>query len=784
MPGINDAETIRILVATDNHVGYNERDPIRGDDSWKSFHEIMCLAKERDVDMVLLAGDLFHENKPSRKSMYQVMRSIRMNCFGDKPCELEMLSDASESFQGAFNHVNYEDMDMNIAIPIFSIHGNHDDPSGEGHLAALDLLQVSGLLNYYGRTPESDKIEIKPVLLQKGRTKLALYGMSNVRDERLFRTFRDGKVKFFQPSVQKDDWFNLMSVHQNHHAYTETGYLPENFLPGFMDLVIWGHEHECLIDPHLNPETKFHVMQPGSSVATSLVPGEAVAKHVSIVSVTGREFKSESIRLKTVRPFVMREIVLSEEKGAQKLARKDNNRTEVTRFLMSIVEELIEEAHAQWREMHGEPDEGDEESQEVPLPLVRLRVETSTPEGGVYECENPQRFSNRFVGKVANVNDVVQFHRKKKTATSRKTDAHINEAATSNLSALDTVKVEQLVKEFLASQSLSILPQNSFSDAVAQFIDKDDKHAMEMFVNESLEGQVKHLMSLDRDADDMDDEERAHSSLVTAMEKYRTQMETTFSKGSRKRTTGGKKRFKPKPDNWDSEFDGSWEDQPGALIHSDKEGGDPAEEEAGEDGSAPARSRATTTTTRGRGRGRGAARGAAASSRVTTTRGTTAKGRKKKIVSDESASDNDVIMLDDAADGSEAAHVISDEDDDEDADDDSQALFVKQPRATATSRRGAKTTSTTPAAGRRGGHKAASPAPEAATVGGTAPRRAAARSAKPTQSTLNFSSQTSAPRSSRPTRTTRNVSVISDDNDDDDDDAFEPMQSSSSRRRR
>ena len=50
--------------------------------------------------MVLLAGDLFHENKPSRKSMYQVMRSLRMNCLGEKPCELEMLSDASEAFQG------------------------------------------------------------------------------------------------------------------------------------------------------------------------------------------------------------------------------------------------------------------------------------------------------------------------------------------------------------------------------------------------------------------------------------------------------------------------------------------------------------------------------------------------------------------------------------------------------------------------------------------------------------------------------------------------------------
>lgn len=114
-----------------------------------------------------------------------------------------------------FDHVNFEDEDINVAIPVFSIHGNHDDPTEEGRYAALDLLQMSGFVNYFGKTPESDNISVKPVLLQKGGTKLALYGLSNVRDERLFRTFRDHKVRFFQPSVQKNDWFNLMAVHQN-----------------------------------------------------------------------------------------------------------------------------------------------------------------------------------------------------------------------------------------------------------------------------------------------------------------------------------------------------------------------------------------------------------------------------------------------------------------------------------------------------------------------------------------------------------------------------------------
>ncbi|KAE8357044.1 Mre11 DNA-binding presumed domain-containing protein [Aspergillus coremiiformis] len=789
MPDLGDAETIRVLVSTDNHVGYNERDPIRGDDSWKSFHEVMCLARERDVDMVLLAGDLFHENKPSRKSIYQVMRSIRMNCLGDKPCELEMLSDASENFQGAFNHVNYEDLDINVAIPIFSIHGNHDDPSGEGHLAALDLLQVSGLLNYYGRTPESDNIQAKPVLLQKGRTKLALYGMSNVRDERLFRTFRDGKVKFYQPSIQKEDWFNLICVHQNHHAYTETGYLPENFLPEFLDLVIWGHEHECLINPRMNPETKFHVMQPGSSVATSLVPGEAVTKHVAIISITGREFKCEPIPLKTVRPFVMREIVLSEEKGAQKLARKENNRTEVTRFLMAIVEELIEQAKTEWLAMREDAEE--DEELEVPLPLVRLRVEISTPEGGSYDCENPQRFSNRFVGKVANVNDVVQFYRKKKNVTTRKKDDDIGEAAISHLSTLDTVKVEQLVREFLSAQSLSILPQNSFGDAVAQFIDKDDKHAMEMFVNESLESQIKHLMSLDRYNDDMDDEEVAQSSLQQAMEKYRTQMEDMFSRGIKKRSRG-KKRFKTKPDGWDTEFDGVWEDQPGALIHSENEG-DPVEEEAAEDGTGPTTTK--TTSTRGRGRGRGGRTAATTAARkATTTAKTTPTTSKKsapakttrgrrKALSDEEDEEDDVVMLDDDDEDETPAAPQALPDIDED--DDSQSLFVKQPSA-----RGRKAASSTAVTQRRG-RTAPSLAPSSNSVGGTATRRSnAIARGKQAQTTLNFTgSQTSAlgsqhkpTRSTRPSRTTRAPSVLSEEIDDDDSDAFEPAPTSRRRR--
>lgn len=398
-------------------MGYEERDPIRKDDSWRTFDEVMQVARTRDVDMVLLGGDLFHENKPSRKSMYQVIRSLRENCLGEKPCELEFLSDPQEVFDSTVRHVNYQDPDINISIPVFSIHGNHDDPSGDGHFCSLDLLQAAGLVNYFGRVPEADNIHVKPVLLQKGDTKLALYGLSNVRDERMHRTFRDNKIRFYRPNQHKEDFFNLLTLHQNHHAHTPTSYVSENMLPEFMDLVVWGHEHECIIDPQLNTITNTHIMQPGSSVATSLVPGEAVTKHVAILNITGRKFQVEKIPLRTVRPFVTEELVLATDKRFKGLEKKQDNRQEIAKRLTVIVEKMIEEAQEIWHSTHQRDDTHEDE--EPPLPLIRLKVEYTAPEGCKFEVENPQRFSNRFANRVANQNDVVYFYRKKKGTSSK-----------------------------------------------------------------------------------------------------------------------------------------------------------------------------------------------------------------------------------------------------------------------------------------------------------------------------------------------------------------------------
>lgn len=87
---------------------------------------------------------MFHDNKPSRKTLYKTMELIRRYCWGDRACHLSIQSDQSVHFPDRyvcenqfiilcrirFSIVNFEDPNINVSMPIFSIHGNHDDPSG------------------------------------------------------------------------------------------------------------------------------------------------------------------------------------------------------------------------------------------------------------------------------------------------------------------------------------------------------------------------------------------------------------------------------------------------------------------------------------------------------------------------------------------------------------------------------------------------------------------------------------------------------------------------------
>jgi len=176
-----------------------------------------------------------------------------------------------------------------------------------------------------------------------------------------------------------------------------TNYIPENFIPGFIDFVVWGHEHECKPEAdQLNNTTESDtkctmVLQPGSSVATQLQPGEAEAKHALILTVFKRNFKLDKIPLKTVRPFILNNVLVQEIlKGKSKNVTVEKA---LDAYLETRIKQLIRDAHDLLTGHELQPLE----------PLIRIRL-LHQDDTGLF---NPIRFSQKYVNKIANEDIVI-----------------------------------------------------------------------------------------------------------------------------------------------------------------------------------------------------------------------------------------------------------------------------------------------------------------------------------------------------------------------------------------
>lgn len=69
---------------------------------------------------------------------------------------------------------------------------------------------------------------------------------------------------------------DFMKVYRVKHGPQES--VPEGMFDDSIDLVVWGHEHDCRIIPEPVTGKSYSITQPGSSVATSLSDGESLEK--------------------------------------------------------------------------------------------------------------------------------------------------------------------------------------------------------------------------------------------------------------------------------------------------------------------------------------------------------------------------------------------------------------------------------------------------------------------------------------------------------------------------
>lgn len=78
---------------------------------------------------------------------------------------------------------------------------------------------------------------------------------------------------------ETSDCFNIFVMHQNRSPYSEHGYISQSKLPDFLNLVIWGHEHECRITPEHIPETTYYISQPGIKYFAQIIIQKIIYKN-------------------------------------------------------------------------------------------------------------------------------------------------------------------------------------------------------------------------------------------------------------------------------------------------------------------------------------------------------------------------------------------------------------------------------------------------------------------------------------------------------------------------
>ncbi|XP_063988207.1 double-strand break repair protein MRE11 [Diachasmimorpha longicaudata] len=498
----------KILVATDCHLGYEAKCKRAQEfDSIITFEEILKTAKDRNVDFVLLAGDLFHDAKPSQRIVLESMNLLKKYCTGNKAIPFEFLSNPEDIFPN--KAVNYEDPNLNISVPVFSIHGNHDNPSFES-TGTLDILMASGFINYFGKWNNLKEINVTPMIFQKGASLLAIYGLGNLTEQRLSRLLREGKVHFLRPS-NLDNCFNILVLHQNRARHAENEYIEEDRFPSWFHLIIWGHEHECRISPEeiqCREGGYYDICQPGSSVATSLSEGESVPKHIGLLFIEKDHYKMNAIKLKTVRPFIFRDIFLPEiiEKGYC-----DFSNEGIIEYIDDYILNTAIPAGVRMLSGHEE---------QPKKPLIRLRI-FYTQDNHVVDVS---QLSHKYSDLVSNVNDMILFKRYRKGQPKKVKNDHFDDITEDitecfqnrSNDPLEWTKTVQsgINKYFEKHESmLKVMSLAGLNEATHRFVIAGDDEAFAQVMEHQMKKSIDYLMTKDFEVN--------QESVMEELQKYR-----------------------------------------------------------------------------------------------------------------------------------------------------------------------------------------------------------------------------------------------------------------------
>lgn len=439
--------SFKIAIATDNHLGYQEKDFIRKNDSFLALEEVFEKTLNLDCDFLLLGGDLFHEHNPSKYSLNRALKLFDKFVIGDREIKFETITNNIK-----FNYLNPA---LKIKIPVFIIHGNHDDPSSDTNVSAINIMESANYLNYIICHHEEEKINVKPIILKKGSTLLAIYGIGNAKEERLNRMLKSNNVIFELPENEAK-CFCILVIHQNRFKGRGLGPSAKNCImdwafPSFIDLIIWGHEHDSYTQPRMAENREYYIYQPGSTVATSLTEGEARIKNMLLLEIKNIGFKMTAVPLENTRPILYKQLELNSI---------CNNTRNPEQIITNIFNDMISETN---------------NIQKLFPPLVRIKIEISD-----FETFRPFYLNSKFSEKTANKDVITVWKRNITENKEKETEIKTNTITDDIIKILSS----SLAK---SNTSFQISCPEQFIESVADVAIKKDNKAIENYFNTKLE---------------------------------------------------------------------------------------------------------------------------------------------------------------------------------------------------------------------------------------------------------------------------------------------------------
>ncbi|EXB89636.1 Double-strand break repair protein MRE11 [Morus notabilis] len=237
---------------------------------------------------------------------------------------------------------------------------------------------------------------------------------------------------------------------------------------------------------------------------------------------------------------------------------------------------------------------------ELKLPLIRIKVDYSG-----FMTINAQRFGQKYVGKVANPQDILIFSKASKKG---QTAGKINDSERLRPEELNQQNIEALVAE--NNLKMEILPVNDLDVALHNFVNKDDKMAFFSCIQYNLQETRNRIAKDDTlkfEEEDLILKERVKERSTRSKDSEQLSSAFQYSEDFRSNSSAGVRSAVSFSDDEDAT------QMPGlkstARGRKGSSGPSAAASEIGKG----------KTTARGRGRGRGSGRGSAAGTLKQTT---------------------------------------------------------------------------------------------------------------------------------------------------------------------